>query len=51
MTLVKNVELRNLCCHSLQELRQELRKAIARLRHKTHVIQSFIQQAGLAPVL
>lgn len=48
---LKNVELRNLCTHSLQELRQELRKAIVRLRHKTDVIQSFIQQAGLEPGL
>lgn len=48
---LKNVELRNLCCHHIQELRQELRKAIARLRHKTDVIQSFVRQAGLQPAL
>lgn len=48
---LKNVELRNLCTHSLQELRQELRKAIVRLRHKSDVIQSFIRQAGLESVL
>lgn len=48
---LKNVELRNLCCHTIEELRQELRKAIARLRHKTEVIQSFIRQADLEPVL
>lgn len=48
---LKNVELRNLCCHTIEELRQELRKAIARLRHKTEVIQSFIRQADLDPVL
>lgn len=44
---LKNVELKNLCCHDIQELRDELRKAIARLRHKTDVIQGFIRQAQL----
>lgn len=48
---LKNVEMRNLCCHDLHELRRELRKAIARMRHKTLVIQSFIDQAGLEPVV
>lgn len=48
---LKNVEMRNLCCHDLVELRYELRKAIARLRHKRHIIRSFVKQAGLAPVL
>ena len=41
---LKRVELKNVCCHDLPELRTELRKAIARLRHKTDVIQSFIHQ-------
>lgn len=41
---LKYVELRNVCCHDLHELRTELRKAIARLRHKTGVIQGFIRQ-------
>lgn len=48
---LKNVEMRNLCCHDRVELRHELRKAIARMRHKVDVIQSFVQQAGLAPVV
>ena len=48
---LKNVEMRNLCCHDLVELRFELRKAIARMRHKVHVIQSFVQQAGLEPIV
>lgn len=48
---LKNVELRNLCCHHIQELRPELRKAIARLRHKTDVIHSFVRQASLQPAL
>jgi transposase len=41
---LKRVELKNLCCHDLLELRTELRKAVARLRHKTNVIQGFIRQ-------
>ena len=40
---LKNVELRNVCCHSLQELRDELRKAIARLRRKPDIIQGFVR--------
>jgi hypothetical protein len=31
---LKSIELKNVCCHSLDELRDELRKAIALLRHK-----------------
>lgn len=46
---LKNVELRNVCCHDLDELRGEYRKAVARMRHKVPVIQSFFQQAGLEP--
>ena len=41
---LKRVELRNLCCHNLHELRLELRKAIKRLRRKTTVIQGFVHQ-------
>lgn len=41
---LKRVELKNVCCHDLPELRCELRKAVARLRHKTTVIQGFIRQ-------
>jgi len=44
---LKNVELKNLCCHNLQQLRRELRKAIARLRYKTGIILSFFRQARL----
>lgn len=46
---LKTVELANVCCHDLAELRTQLRKAIARLRHKVTVIQSFFQQARLEP--
>ena len=44
---LKSVELANLCCQDLATLRNELRKAIARLRHKSHLIQSFFRQAQL----
>ena len=42
---LKNVEMKNLCCHNLQELGDELRKAIERLRHKTGIIESFTRHA------
>ena len=35
---LKYVELKNVCCRSLSELRKEMRKAKERLRHKRHVI-------------
>lgn len=41
---LKRVELGNVCCHHLTELRDQLRKAIARLRHKVSVIQGFTRQ-------
>jgi len=43
---LKYVELKNVCCQSLSELRQELRKAKERLRHKVHVIRGCIRQPG-----
>jgi transposase len=46
--LLKRVELRNLCCDDLAELRLELRLAAARLRHKTAIIQGCISQCGYA---
>jgi transposase len=48
---LKYVEMKNLCCHTLIELRHELRKAIARLRHKTHVIRSCIDRVHLGQFL
>jgi transposase len=45
---LKRVELRNLCCHDLPDLRQELRLATARLRHKRTVLQSCFTQCGYA---
>jgi transposase len=43
---LKYVELKNVCCRSLMELRAELRKAKERLRHKKHVIFGCIRQPG-----
>ncbi len=43
---LKYVELKNVCCQSLSELRIELRKAKERLRHKKHVILGCIRQPG-----
>lgn len=45
---LKGVELKNVCCRSLSELRVELRKAKERLRHKSHVILGCIRQPGFA---
>ena len=43
---LKCVELKNLCCQSLAELKVELRKAKERLRHKKHIILGCIRQPG-----
>ena len=43
---LKCVELKNLCCESLKELKVELRKAKERLRHKRDVILGCIRQPG-----
>ena len=43
---LKCVEMKNLCCQSLSELRVELRKAKERLRHKKEVILGCIRQPG-----
>jgi len=44
---LKNVELRNCCCRDLLELKEELVKAIKRLRHRTDVIKGCFSGAGL----
>lgn len=44
---LKNVEMRNLVCHDLEELHQEFYLAIGRLRQKPHLVRSFFNQAGL----
>ncbi len=43
---LKRVELKNLCCESLAELKVELRKAKERLRRKRDVILGCIRQPG-----
>ena len=48
---LKYVEMKNLCCHTLDELGYELRKATARLRHKTDVILSCFKLARLGTQL
>jgi transposase len=45
---LKHVELGNLCCEDLAELRLELRLATKRLRHKRTVLQGCIAQCGYA---
>jgi len=44
---LKYVEMKNLCCPALPQLHHELVKAVARLRHKTHVFTACFQHAGL----
>lgn len=43
---LKRVELRNLVCKDLAELKQELRYALGRLRHKTDVLHGCFTQCG-----
>jgi len=43
---LKHVELKNVCCHHLTELRLEVRRAIERLRFKANVILGCIRQPG-----
>jgi transposase len=42
---LKRVELSNVCCSNLTHLRSELRKAVARLRHKTDIIHACFSHA------
>jgi transposase len=44
---LKRVELANVCCADLLDLRSQVYLAISRLRRKPHIIQSFFAQAGL----
>ncbi len=41
---LKHVELRNLCCADLSELRLELDLAVKRLRHRRHVLRGCITE-------
>jgi transposase len=43
---LKRVELRNLVCHDLPELMREFRLAVARLRHKQHVLHGCFTHCG-----
>ncbi len=43
---LKYVELKNVCCHHLAELRLEVRRAIERLRFKVEVVLGCIRQPG-----
>jgi transposase len=44
---LKNVELKNVCCQTLEVLKEQLRLAFERLRHKTEVIVGCFGLAGL----
>jgi len=47
---LKHVELRNLCCADLAELRLELALAVKRLRHKRPVLRGCVAECGyIAP--
>jgi transposase len=43
---LKRVELKNLCCQSVSELRRELRLAIRRVQRRPHVITACFQECG-----
>jgi transposase len=45
---LKHVELRNVVCLDLGHLREELRLAVARVRHKVPLARSFFAGAGLS---
>jgi transposase len=48
---LKQVELRNVCCAHLAELRHELGLAVKRLRHKRHVLRACVAECGYdAPI-
>ena len=44
---LKNVQMRNLACHDLEEFHQEFHHAVGRLRQKPTVVRAFFAQAGL----
>ena len=44
---LKHIEMGNICCATIEEIHRELRKAMARLRHKQDIILSCFQLAGL----
>jgi len=44
---LKNVAMGNVVCHDLEELHEQFQRAVARLRRRPHLVQSFFAQAGL----
>jgi transposase len=44
---LKRVELKNCCCHDLSHLRLEVRRVIARLRHKAAVLTGCIRHPSI----
>jgi transposase len=44
---LKYVEMGNVVCHDLEELHEQFHLAVARLRRRPHLVQSFFAQAGL----
>lgn len=44
---LKNVQMRNLVCHDLEELHEQFHLAVERLRHTPRMLRSFFAQAGL----
>jgi transposase len=44
---LKNAELRNVVCADAEQLREELRSAVARVRHRPSLLKSFFAGAGL----
>jgi transposase len=44
---LKGVELRNVCCFTIAHLRDELRRAVKRVRRKPRLIRGCLQGAGL----
>jgi len=45
---LKQVELRNVCCDDLPQLRDELGLAVRRLRHRPDIIRGCFLEAGLS---
>lgn len=45
--ILKNVELKNLSCPDVTQLRSHLGRASARIRHRTYVLRGCFTQAGL----
>jgi transposase len=44
---LKGVELRNLCCFNIRQLRNELHDAVKRVRRKPRMVRGFFQGAKL----